>query len=419
MPVNAALIEFAAYRPFDPAIDSVTAAFGKLRYAAYVVHRTGPPSGVDLGDAETIDKAVGALRGALSDPMRSDVRRLSLALEAAVMRPLGGLVGDSTHLLISPDGALNLIPFEALLDERGRYLVQRYRYTYLTSGRDLLRMQVAREGQHGPLIVANPAFGDLSAEALARAEPIAASPAASSGLTVRTREQRRSVTSARDLSEVYFAPIAGTAREAQAIQRLFPDATVLEGDRASESSLRQFAAPRLLHIATHGFFLQYAGFAPKGGAPESAGGPGRDPLLRAGLALARANIRSGTDTDDGVLTALEASRLNLWGTRLVVLSACDTGVGEVRNGDGVYGLRRAFVLAGAESLLMSLWPVSDTWTERQMRSYYQNLKLGKGRGESLRLVQLAMLARNPRLHPFYWANFIQSGDWAPLDRTRE
>ena len=140
--------------------------------------------------------------------------------------------------------------------------------------------------------------------------------------------------------------------------------------------------------------------------------------MRAGLALARANIRGRTDPDDGVLTALEASRLNLWGTRLVALSACDTGVGEVRNGDGVYGLRRAFVLAGAESLLMSLWPVSDTWTERQMRSYYQHLKLGKGRGESLRLVQLDMLARNPRLHPFYWANFIQSGDWAPLDGTR-
>ena len=408
IPANAALIEFAAYRPFDPAIDSVTAAFGKLRYAAYVVHRTGPPSGVDLGDAETIDKTVEALRGALGDPTRSDVRRLSRALEDAVMRPLRGLVGDSTHLLISPDGALNLIPFEALLDERGRYLVQRYRCTYLTSGRDLLRMQVTREAQHGPLIVANPAFG----------EPIAASPAPIPGATVRTREQRRSVTSARDLSEVYFAPIAGTAREAQAIQLLFPDATVLAGERASESSLRQFAAPRLLHIATHGFFLQYAGIAPKAGAPESAGGPGRDPLLRAGLALARANIRGRTDPDDGVLTALEASRLNLWGTRLVALSACDTGVGEVRNGDGVYGLRRAFVLAGAESLLMSLWPVSDTWTERQMRSYYQNLKLGKGRGESLRLVQLDMLARNPRLHPFYWANFIQSGDWAPLDRTR-
>ena len=382
IPADAALIEFAAYRPFDPAIESVSAAFGKLRYAAYVVHRTGPPSGVDLGEAETIDKAVEALRGALGDPARSDVRRLSRALEDAVMRPVRGLVGDSTHLLISPDGALNLIPFEALLDERGRYLVERYRCTYLTSGRDLLRMHVPREGQHGPLIVANPAFG----------EPIAASSARIPASTGRTSEQRRSVTSARDLSEVYFAPIAGTAREAQAIRLLFPDATVLARERATESSLRQFAAPRLLHIATHGFFLQYAGIAPKAGAPESGGGPGRDPLLRAGLALARANIRGATEPDDGVLTALEASRLNLWGTKLVALSACDTGVGEVRNGDGVYGLRRAFVLAGAESLLMSLWPVSDTWTERQMRSYYQNLKLGKGRGESLRLVQLGMLA---------------------------
>ena len=161
MPANAALIEFAAYRPFDPAIDSVNAAFGKLRYAAYVVHGTGPPIGVDLGEAERIDKMVEALRGALGDPARSDVRRLSRALDDAVMRPLRGLVGDSTHLLISPDGALNLIPFEALLDERGRYLVQRYRCTYLTSGRDLLRMQVTREAQHGPLIVANPAFGDF------------------------------------------------------------------------------------------------------------------------------------------------------------------------------------------------------------------------------------------------------------------
>lgn len=406
VPADAALIEFAAYRPFDPTIESVAAAFGKLRYAAYVVRRTSPPIGVDLGDAETIDKAVDALRGALGDPTRSDVRRLSRALDDAVMRPLRGLVGDSTHLLISPDGALNLIPFEALLDERGRYLVQRHRCTYLTSGRDLLRMQVTGEAQHGPVIVANPAFG----------EPIAAASAPVPEPAVRTRERRRSVTSARDLSEVYFAPIEGTAREAQAIQRLFPDATVLRGERASEASLRQFAAPSLLHIATHGFFLQYAGVAPKAGAPGGAS-VSADPLLRAGLALARANVRAAKDPDDGVLTALEASRLNLWGTRLVALSACDTGVGEVRNGDGVYGLRRAFVLAGAESLLMSLWAVSDSWTERQMRSYYENLKLGKGRGESLRLVQVGMLARNPRLHPFYWANFVQSGDWTPLDRS--
>src|SRR4030095_5542971 len=104
-----------------------------------------------------------------------------------------------------------------------------------------------------------------------------------------------------------------------------------------------------------------------------------NPLLRSGLALAGANLRKA-GADDGILTALEASGLNLWGTKLVVLSACDTGMGVVRNGEGVYGLRRAFVLAGAESLVMSLWSVSDRSARDVMRNYYINLKKGMGRG---------------------------------------
>ncbi|MEJ7708615.1 MAG: CHAT domain-containing protein [Pyrinomonadaceae bacterium] len=116
--------------------------------------------------------------------------------------------------------------------------------------------------------------------------------------------------------------------------------------------------------------------------------------------------------------ALEASGLNLWGTKLVVLSACDTGLGEVRNGEGIYGLRRAFVLAGAETLLMSLWPVSDYVTRELMTSHYKNLKHGMGRGAALRQVQLEMLKRHKQLHPFYWASFIQSGEWANLEGKR-
>ena len=115
-------------------------------------------------------------------------------------------------------------------------------------------------------------------------------------------------------------------------------------------------APRILHIASHGFFLRPTSRAPR---PAPAWRDrAQNPLLRSGLALAGANLARGAH-DDGILTALEASSLNLWGTKLVTLSACDTGVGEVRNGEGVYGLRRAFVLAGAETLVMSLWPVSD------------------------------------------------------------
>jgi CHAT domain-containing protein len=137
-----------------------------------------------------------------------------------------------------------------------------------------------------------------------------------------------------------------------------------------------------------------------------------NPLLRSGIALAGANLsRPG---DPGILTALEASTLNLWGTRLVTLSACDTGVGDVKTGEGVYGLRRAFFVAGAESLVMSLWPISDQVTRTMMTRYYAGLARGEGRGDALRRVQLSMIADPRHRHPFYWAGFIQAGDWTPL-----
>src|SRR5205085_5531103 len=137
--------------------------------------------------------------------------------------------------------------------------------------------------------------------------------------------------------------------------------------------------------------------------------------------------------EDGVLTALEAAGLDLWGTKLVVLSACETGLGDVRSGEGVYGLRRALVLAGSETQVMSLWQVSDAATRDLMVEYYKRLQAGEGRTEALRQVQLAMIKSRPqgasggaqrglsgemktqtiedRSHPFYWASFIQSGDW--------
>jgi len=210
------------------------------------------------------------------------------------------------------------------------------------------------------------------------------------------------------LSGAYFARLGGTAQEAQRILALFPNATILARERATKSALTALDAPQLLHIATHGFFLR--------------GQTISNPLLRSGLALSGANIRSeAIDTrakSEGFLTALEATTLNLWGTKLVTLSACDTGVGEIRNGEGVYGLRRAFFLAGAETLVMSLWPVSDTVTREMMNAYYTRLKGGAGRGDALRSAQLAMLASPSRQHPFYWAGFIQAGEWAPLDGRR-
>jgi len=136
--------------------------------------------------------------------------------------------------------------------------------------------------------------------------------------------------SAVDWSEVYFAPIAATGHEASAIKSLFPEARLLTGSRATKTALQAVRAPRILHIASHGFFLG----DPAGDNAPAAGRPSA--LLRSGLALAGANLaRDGQAA--GILTALEVTGLDLWGTRLVTLSACDTGVGEVRNGEGVTG----------------------------------------------------------------------------------
>jgi CHAT domain-containing protein len=151
--------------------------------------------------------------------------------------------------------------------------------------------------------------------------------------------------------------------------------------------------------------------------PEPSASPHEEnPLVRSGLALAGANQPGGEE--DGILTALEAAGLDLWGTRLVVLSACETGVGDVQNGEGVYGLRRAMTIAGAESQVMSLWKVGDRATRDLMAAYYARLILGQGRAEGLRKVQLQLLDSPRWGHPFYWASFIHSGEWTPIEELQ-
>jgi CHAT domain-containing protein len=403
VPAETGLVEFVTYRPFNPKAQTDAEEFSGLHYAAYVLHRNAAPKGVDLGEAKAIDALVEKLRAALREPTRDDVRTLAQSLGEKVFQPLQSLVSSDKRVLISPDGQLNLVPFEALLDDQGRYLVERFSITYLSTGRDLLRMQLPRPSQSAPVLVADPSFGEpalVATAAMPKTKPGSA------------RTARRSVITGTDFSSLYFAPLEGTKAEARSIHALFPDAQVLTGEQASESALEQLNAPKILHIATHGFFLE-----DKGQKAAAATVSPENPLLRSGLALSGANlVKDGKG--DGILTALEASNLNLWGTKLVTLSACDTGVGEVKDREGVYGLRRSFFLAGAETLVMSLWPVSDYVTREMMTNYYGGLKHGLGRGEALRQAQLAMLKRKGREHPFYWASFIQSGEWANLDGQR-
>lgn len=394
IPGDAALIEFAVFRPFDPGAERNEEAYGPPHYAAYVIARHGTPLGIDLGAVEDIDPLIVRLREALRDPAITDVKARARALDERILQPLRASLNGATRLLVSPDRGLNLVPFEALVDEHGRYVIERYATTYLTSGRDLLRMAVRRTRPGAPVIVADPLFGEPTA-------------VASAAVTrARGRDSRGSITAGPASAELYFAPLSGTGLEGRAIKSLFPDALLLTGRRASKTTLERVTAPRILHIASHGFFLDDDQGPGSGATPQN-------PLLRSGLALAGANL-PGAEHGRGILTSLEASSLNLWGTRLVTLSACDTGVGEIRNGEGVYGLRRAFTLAGSETLVMTLWPVTDAIARDTMVAYYARLRDGMGRGDALRQAKLSILKRPALRHPYYWGGFIQSGDWSRL-----
>jgi CHAT domain-containing protein/Tfp pilus assembly protein PilF len=393
IPADAALVEFAVFRPFDPVAERNDEAYGQPHYAAYVITKQRSPIGVDLGAVVDIDPLIVHLRDALRNPADRTVRTRARALDEKVMQPLRASLNDITRLLISPDGGLNLVPFETLVDKRGRYLIERFATTYLTSGRDLLRMQIPRAAAGEPVIVADPLFG----EPASREIPVP---------QLDGRTGHRSITTGAEISNLYFTPLLGSAVEARAIKTFFPNATLLMGRQATKATIERLSAPSILHIASHGFFLA----DDAGGASHAIA---ENPLLRSGVALAGANL-PGEAHGDGILTALEAAGLDLWGTSLVTLSACDTGVGEVRNGEGVYGLRRAFMLAGSETLVMSLWPVSDSVARETMVAYYARLRAGFGRGDALRQAKLAILRHTSLRHPYYWGGFIQSGDWTRL-----
>jgi CHAT domain-containing protein/tetratricopeptide (TPR) repeat protein len=422
LPSGSALVEFAVHSPLDPQTEKSKPP----RYLAYLLAPQGQPKWVDLGEADPIDRAVNAWRKALRNPNRIDIKRLARVVDEKVMRPVRSLLSQlpgDTRLLIAPDGSLNLIPFAALVDERNSYLVERYSISYLTSGRDLLRFQTSNPSKSAPLVLADPRFGT--------GEIIAGTPPDQNPANSPAGDLPSNEAPARNyLREIFFQPLPGTRREALAIKAVLPEASLLLREDATEAALKQARAPRILHIATHGFFLEDQEALPPETRSLSIDNPLRisdprvmkwaakieNPLLRSGLALAGVNQHQGGD--DGLLTALETASLDLWGTKLVVLSACDTGVGKVENGEGVYGLRRALVLAGSESQVISLWPVSDRDTRGLMAGYYKRLMKGEGRGEALRQIQLEMLKNAKLRHPYYWASFIQAGEWANLDGKR-
>lgn len=425
IPADAVLVEYFRYQPYQPKSKNLASRWGAPRYVVYLLKRQGEPAAIDLGEAQPIEAATEAFRHSVSE-RRSDVRQRARDLDALILGKVRPLLGDASTLLISPDGALNLVSFAALVDEREQYLIERYRLSYLTSGRDLMRVATDAPTREAPLVLGDAAFGGAFGSADSRGQGKRAA----------------------DMGTLRFGPLPGTAQEVRAIGQILglPGDRILTKEAATEGAVKAVKGPRILHLATHGFFLPDLPEAPVAGVltppPPASGYSLADPLVRSGLALSGFNRRQeAKDANDGVLTALEVLGLDLWGTEVVVLSACETAVGEVRGGEGVFGLRRALVLAGAQSQLMTLWQVADEPTKELMVSWYSQLQQGVGRAEALHRAQLAALrgealpVTNTRLrgvkldgeaeqatdpgiagsrHPYYWASFILSGATGPI-----
>ncbi|MEP6609747.1 MAG: CHAT domain-containing protein [Burkholderiaceae bacterium] len=392
MPPHSLLIEYLRYRPLaeTPSI----APEPQQRYAAFTLDHSGAMRAYDLGDAVAIDQRIERFRKRLADPGLPGIDEAALDLGTTLLLQMQAEIARFPRLLISPDSSIALVPFAALSTIHGRPLILEKTVIMLSSGRDLLRR------------------GNKKALSAASAEVVFAAPAFD---FAPNAPQSHSVTSLRSRSfDGRWNDLPGARTEATRIAMLLKgSAEVFTGARATESAIKRVASPRVLHVATHGFFL-----------PKVMSLDGKielsieNPLLRAGLLFTGANRRVGGDGEDGVLTALEASSLELDGTQLVVLSACDTGVGDVSSGDGVIGLGRAFALAGARSQLASLWKVSDSATQTLMVNYYTSILAGTDLAVGLQHAQVSLLKRPSTRHPFFWAAFVFSGDSAPLTRIK-
>ncbi len=422
LPKDSALIELIAYRDGPlvrkPGVPRAKTP-GQLRYLALVLFPDASTRTLDLGPAAPIDLAASRLRGALAN-RDARFQTSAHALYQLAFQPLLPLLGKTRRIYLSPDGQLGLVPFAALHDGR-RFLLDSFDFTYLTSGRDLLPHPQEGVPSSTVFVLADPDFtaSPRAAASASGALPTQAEPSASL--------KRFFSTLRAELAPGAWVALPGTRQEAESIQRLLPQAQLFLGPEATKERLLGVRTPGILHLATHGFFLgdapipagsrAVAHFGALGDAPQ-APSP-QDPLLRSGLALAGASapVADASTPDEpqpdaALVTALELAGLNLWGTQLVVLSACDTGRGEVQLGQGVSGLRRALVVAGAETLVMSLWKVADDSTYLLMDAYYRNLVAGQGRASALREAMRSLRASRP--HPHHWAPFIVLGSDAPL-----
>jgi tetratricopeptide (TPR) repeat protein/CHAT domain-containing protein len=350
--------------------DMLVPSFGALIHSSKSIS----PNWVPLGEAVGVGKELKALK-ASHQKGGVGAKMFSQKLHGKLIAPILDHLPDNTKtLIICSDAELNFVPFPALIDQEGNFLCEKYEILNVSAGRDLVFGSETQTKSKEVIIFANPSFDGKSTNQ-------------ENALAMREVDRN----AMRDLS---FAPLPGTMIEATKVSSLTGRTGLTSssfiGTKATERSLSQINSPKILHLATHGFFISSEMEKDSGNQwsflnENKFKAPISNPMHRSGLALAGAkntlNLwEEGKFVDpanDGILTAEEASQLDLRDTWLTVLSACDTGSGVARAGEGVLGLRRAFAMAGTQNLLLTLWPVDDSFTKDFMVSFYKEaLKTG-------------------------------------------
>jgi CHAT domain-containing protein/Tfp pilus assembly protein PilF len=313
---------------------------------------------INIGGAKELDKQ-------LLVHYKNSIRNLapeSVTYERLWL-PIKEHLADINRIFVSPDGIYNLVNLNSLSSKEGEYVIDRY-IIEMVPNTGVLGVPRQDRSNSKVALIGNPSFAGREVSAL-----------------------------------------PGTQKEIESIYALMrPDSAILvSGSQATEKALMDISRPRVLHVATHGFFLNDPG--QQGSTVSGRMTSNHSVMLRSGLLLSRPESEGGRNSSsDGILTAFEATNMNLHNTDLVVLSACETGTGEVMNGEGVYGLQRAFTISGARNLIISLWKVDDATTQQLMTSFYTEwMRTGNLKAS---FVKSQKLLKESHPEPYYWAAFI-------------
>jgi len=396
IPNDGALIEYLRYGHY------LGKGKWEQRYGAIVLFSKGAPVWIPLGKANEIE-ALAHRYGTLvrGSPEEEELSANLQALYEALWAPIDqALPSQTKRIIISPDGQLNFISFATLLTKDQQFLAERYSVQYVASGRDLLR-ELKPSTAKEVVLFANPDFNLGSTAMLAKADHRSGNAG-----SIRGTEKR-------DVEDWSFGSLDGTQKERDELIKKFLGwgwtATDFTKKKATKEALLKIHSPYILHLATHGFFAKEdpttAQTKPGASLDERQSVTKskffKNPMHRGWLLLAGAQTTIEAwkrdevppVENDGILTAEDVSTLDLQGTWLVTLSACDTGSGEARAGEGVMGLRRGFIQAGAQNLLMTLWPISDEVTVQIMSDFYEAAHKTGNAPEALAEVQREWLVQ--------------------------